>query len=148
MLTDPHLTPEGIWGSSPTDVFVGDYESIYHYNGITWSMQSTGSYISIDSIWGSSSTDVFAMGSVFFTSDILHYDGISWSIIPGFDYIILYDIWGCSPTDVFASGTLGSIIRLVCNPVRMLSEKTIVAMLLAFPVLIVLFVPAIKKLMR
>ena len=33
----------GVWGSSATDVFtVGDYGTIYHYNGTIWTPMDSG----------------------------------------------------------------------------------------------------------
>ena len=82
----------GIWGSSPSDIFaVGDAGTIMHYNGKEWSLmrQSTDEYLL--SVFGSSSSCVFACGiKKSLTSEnpydscdgvVLRYDGKSWKQI-------------------------------------------------------------------
>ena len=67
----------GVWGSSGSDVFaVGDYGTIVHYDGMTWSPMSSGTYNHLRGVWGSSGSDVFAVGDY---GTILHYDGAAWS---------------------------------------------------------------------
>ena len=49
-----------VWGNSETDIFaVGDYGTILHYDGSSWSEMC--SEHSLSSIWGSSATNVFLL---------------------------------------------------------------------------------------
>jgi hypothetical protein len=60
----------GVWGSSGSDVFaVGDYGTIVHYDGSSWSSMSSGTGNGLDGVWGSSGSDVFAVGD---SGTILH----------------------------------------------------------------------------
>jgi hypothetical protein len=76
----------GVWGSSPTDVFVVGWRGssrgiIRHYDGNTWSVQVAPPTNWLEGVWGSSATDVFAVGLDSLGSEgaILHYDGNTWS---------------------------------------------------------------------
>ncbi len=102
----------GIWGSSPTDVFaVGTNGTILHYDGdgdndgvpdTMWERMSSGIERSLNDVWGSSDTDVYAVGST-----ILHYDGNDWSeIYRGMDRSFTC-VWGSASNDVFVAGSNG-----------------------------------------
>src|SRR5215471_10300124 len=68
----------GVWGSSGRDVFaVGDNGTIRHYDGNTWSLQTSGTNSTLEGVWGSSSSDVFAVG---WSSTVLHYNGSAWTV--------------------------------------------------------------------
>jgi len=101
----------GVWGSSPSDVFVvgGDYyaakdrATVLRYDGTRWEKMSTASDAALFDVWGSSSDDIWAVGS-----EILHYDGVAWrseSDGPS----LLRGVWGSSTDDVFAVGAMGAI---------------------------------------
>ena len=52
-----------IWGTSASDVFVvGNWGTILHYDGTTWSEMSSGTKTVLQSVWGSSASDVFVIG--------------------------------------------------------------------------------------
>jgi hypothetical protein len=54
----------GVWGSGPSDVYiVGDKGAIYHYDGTSWTSQSSGiTEFDLVGIWGSGPSDLFAVG--------------------------------------------------------------------------------------
>ena len=86
----------GVWGSTAGDVFtVGDYGSILHYNGTTWTLQyacySASCPSELDGVWGSSASDVFAVGQAGY---ILHYDGTTWSAQTNGATSYLWAVWG------------------------------------------------------
>ena len=63
------------WGTSSTDVFaVGNWGTIIHYDGNTWSEMDSGTTNTYEGVWGTSSTDVFVVNG----TTILHYDGTGW----------------------------------------------------------------------
>jgi hypothetical protein len=70
----------GVWGSSPSDVFTVGLGGgkILHYDGNAWSNMPTGTSNTFYAVWGSSSSDVFATEA---PSGIIHYNGKTWSKI-------------------------------------------------------------------
>ncbi len=100
----------GVWGSSPSDVFVVGYDPwgqgsiILHYDGISWSPMNIGTSKRLSG----SPSDVFAVGG---NGTILHYDGISWSPMNIGTSKRLSDVWGNSSSDVFAVGGNGTILH-------------------------------------
>jgi hypothetical protein len=117
----PHALND-VWGSSPSapaqassDVFaVGDFGTILHYNGTTWSPMSSGTSDQLVGVWGTgdvsggTATDVFAVSN---NGTILHYGGSVWSTMPGNANGFLYDVWGSSSHDVFAASGHGTILH-------------------------------------
>ena len=117
-----------VWGSSSTDVFAVGGECIgpaylgsqrcsdawlangfvLHYDGTSWSMQSTATAFKLSGVWGSSSTDVFAVGD---GGTILHYNGTSWSAQASGTDTDLRRVWGTSSTDVFAVGKRATVLH-------------------------------------
>jgi hypothetical protein len=74
-----------VWGSSPTDVWVGgapdkDGLVLAHYDGATWNRVGGWENLttaSVNSIRGRGPADVHAVGGV-----VLHFDGTAWSQVP------------------------------------------------------------------
>jgi hypothetical protein len=73
---------DGVWGSSPSDVFVAGL-GIWRYDGSSWSpMTLPNGWMQgwLSGVWGSSASDVFATGLFMFENGntrgvILHYGG-------------------------------------------------------------------------
>jgi hypothetical protein len=107
----------GVWATSATDAWaVGDFGTILHYSGTSWSSISIGTPITINprflSVWGSSSSDVWAVGydgNGF--GSIVHYDGTSWSRVSIGTTQPLSHVWGASASDVWAVGSAGTILH-------------------------------------
>ncbi|HEX6432749.1 MAG TPA: hypothetical protein VFZ87_00835 [Gemmatimonadales bacterium] len=112
----------GLWGTSPSDLFVTGYTEnpsprygIWHYDGSGWTGQVSRADTSFNAFWGFSATDVYAVGGratrefgQLHAGAILHYDGSRWTDVsapavsdgsPGFRAV-----WGTSPQDVFIAG--------------------------------------------
>jgi len=64
----------GAWGSSPTDVYVGSFSGIVHWNGSSFETQTFSSW-AVNEIFGTSATNIFATGA---ESTIGHFDGTEW----------------------------------------------------------------------
>jgi hypothetical protein len=97
-----------VWAHSATDVFaVGDYGTILHYDGDSWSGITVGAY-NIYGVWGTSGTDVFAVAD---KGIILHYDGATWKNMTSGTAQRLRDVRGFSSTDVFATGENGTTLH-------------------------------------
>lgn len=113
-------TYRGIWGSSPTDVYLvlrnltlphpskPTSSEIQHYDGKTVTTLSTGSTPSLGSpydgipvgIWGSSASNVYLALS----EGLLHFDGSTWSKVAGVPNFSIRNVWGTGPNDVYAVG--------------------------------------------
>lgn len=101
---------DGVWGSSPEDVFVSGGGVVSHYNGTSWTpMKCTG--CSLRGVWGSAANDLFSLGS----QSIYHYDGSSWKPCT-YPYTgNPWDFWlglsGSSSSNVYAVGNCGHILH-------------------------------------
>lgn len=124
-VTDVDDTLVGLWGTSGTDVFAvgrtmreaqeNTYGKIYHYDGVTWSLQYTldEPYTFLNSVWGTSGSNVFAVGGydkylgqggVEYRGYIYHYDGSTWVKQYGVEHPTFANIWGSSASDIFVVG--------------------------------------------
>lgn len=102
-----------IWGSSDSDVFAVGYDGnccdlLFHYDGTTWSVISSGKTPPLAGAWGTSGSDIFAVGV---DGTILHYDGSAWSPMDSGTSNILIGIWGNSGSDIFVVGFGGTILH-------------------------------------
>jgi len=105
----------GVWGGSASDVWVvGNVDSVFHYNGTTWSNVATITPI-IFGMWGNTASDIWAVGyspappAPYGT--IFHYDGATWSAVYPGTTQGLSGVWGTSASDVWATGAGGVIVH-------------------------------------
>jgi hypothetical protein len=105
----------GVWASSPTNVYALDGFQIVHFDGQIWSAVYTGqggAYTTewLLGVWGASASDIFVVGyydtALFISGEMLHGGGTNWaSTLTGSgDDNILYGVGGSSGSDVFAVG--------------------------------------------
>ena len=100
----------GIWGSSPSDVWViGDaatyVNKVWHYDGSTWKNYLLDQFATPVQIYGISSSEIWMVTSI---SDVWRYDGMKWfkdtTIVPdGYQRILFEDIYGYR-NDIYAVG--------------------------------------------
>jgi hypothetical protein len=111
----------GIWGSSPEDVFaVGSGGTVLHYNGVRWRSMSTGASTELYGVWGRAANDVYAVGEA---GTVLHYNGSEWrSIASGTDRT-LHGVWG-DDYWAFAVGDGGTVLRLTPREARPVDVHT------------------------
>jgi|GEM_PF-1983603 len=108
----PTAAPYGVWGAFAGDVFaVGDYGTIAHYNGTSWSAMTSATGNNLRGVWGSSGSDVFAVGE---GGSIVHYNGASWSVMTSGTAQNLKGIWGSAGNDVYVAGDNGTILHYNC----------------------------------
>ena len=110
--------PSSVYGSETftvtpshkaSDVFaVGGNGTILHYDGASWTPQTSGTALALFGVWGVSGSDVFAVGQ---HGIVLHYDGTRWAVQPTQDTSRLAGVWGSSDRDVFAVGDDGTILH-------------------------------------
>lgn len=116
-----------IWGSSPTDLWVGGEHGLYHGTGaspdtLTWTAVSAPAPVAaVYSIWGSGENDVWAVGDTTpapqlnpDTPDfVLHYSGANagWALDPissAAPSTYFAAVWGTGANDVWLVGTVDS----------------------------------------
>ncbi len=118
-----------IWGSGPTDIWVGGEGGIFHGQGasssaIVWTAVATPAALPVLSMWGSSSDDVWAVAGKTHTStqpfvyegQVLHYTGASagWSLDPISSQPAAFSrVWGASSSDVWIGGDMSASKALV-----------------------------------
>ena len=118
-LTDLWLDLQGVWGASPTAVFVvGDYDPngtgdgdssgvVLKFDGTLWTSLWQDHITELRAIWGTSASDFFVVG---LRGAIAHYDGSAFQIMTTGTTQNLLGIWG-SGSDVFAVGAAGTILH-------------------------------------
>jgi hypothetical protein len=92
-----------IWGSSSTDIYVGQVASksrenlmaLSHYDGNTWEIVplSFGNGVQLPDIWGSGPDDVYVA-----SGNLNHFDGTNWSVVLEANLVS-----GSSGTQVYAA---------------------------------------------
>jgi len=101
----------GVWGSGASDVYaVGHGGTILHYNGTSWSSQTSGTTNNLYGVWGSGASDVYAVGA---SGTILRStdSGTTWTSKTSGTTNHLYGVWGSGASDVFAVGYGGTILH-------------------------------------
>ncbi|AKU94856.1 hypothetical protein AKJ09_01520 [Labilithrix luteola] len=118
-----------IWGSGPTDLWVGGRDGLYHGTGatsdsLTWTKVRGDAIVSL---WGSGANDVWAASSTnrfSFDGKILHYAGAGSGGADGWDVdpissrpMAFRKVWGTSAADVWIGGNEdnGCSANSVCN---------------------------------
>jgi hypothetical protein len=94
----------GLWGRSPTEVFVGTSTGTLHFDGTTW--RNTGEPEYAQAFWGTAD-QIFSVSGW----GMYRYDGAGWERI---DCEIPYatmmqGIWGTSPSDIYVAGNYGVV---------------------------------------
>ena len=100
----------GIWGSSPSDVWVvGDaatyVNKVWHYDGTKWKNYLLDQYAEPSKLHGVSSSEIWMVTA---TSDIWKYNGSKWYkhttiVPPGYNRILFQDIYGYT-NNIYAVG--------------------------------------------
>ena len=90
----------GMWGSSPTDIWLLGNRGMMHYDGISWTLADP-TLKGAGGIWGSCASDVWAILEPIYSSRVAHFDGAKWSIIPLSGVQTTSLISGTGPDDVW-----------------------------------------------
>ena len=117
----PQLTVQGIWGSSPDDVwavgFIGNTGgAAFHriaskdMDNPDWTMTDIQSSTVLNSVWGSGPNDVWAVGR---QGTIRHYTGgaARWDVVDSPTTQDLNAVWGTGPSDVWIAGDGGTLLH-------------------------------------
>ena len=126
-------TIAGIWGSSPTDVWmVGDNSVYVNYqrgntlhgkanpdagadagrgvDPLTFTSVDSQSNVTLSSVWGSSASDVWAVGALGTIRHITSAD-TRWQPVASPTTEDLRSVWGTSASDIWAVGDSGTILH-------------------------------------
>lgn len=99
--------PNGIWGSSTNDVWLGCADVnrqpfMYHWDGNSWTLNSiqgaAATNQSTTKVFGLSSTDVWVVGQA---GLVAHWDGTQWKTVSVGTTAPVYGVWGAASNDVW-----------------------------------------------
>ncbi|MDY0003609.1 MAG: WD40 repeat domain-containing protein, partial [Polyangia bacterium] len=82
---------------------------IFHWDGLAWTQQASGTSAGLYAIRGFSGTDVFAAGV---NGQILHYDGVRWALLRSYTSEHQFGIALVPGENAYFVGSAGSIGRL------------------------------------
>lgn len=99
----------GIWGSSPTDIWVvGTFDRIWHFDGTTLTSVTSGlpegASVDWNAVYGSGPSDVWAVGT---QGEATHYDGQVWTAAPTASVSNIDDVWVSPDGNAYAVGENG-----------------------------------------
>ena len=99
----------GVWGTSPSNVFITGSRWLYRFDGESWRRQQVDGH-GLGWIWGLSECDVFSTGQV---GSLQHFDGSRWSEFPAPgeprpspEAWAFSDMWGTSTSDLYVLGNV------------------------------------------
>ncbi|MFL5385501.1 MAG: hypothetical protein ACJ8GN_23510 [Longimicrobiaceae bacterium] len=99
----------GLWGSSPGDVWAVGKMRIGHRTGAGWTFAPSPGYTRLNAVWGSGPADVWATGD---DGAMAHYDGEQWSAVSAAGVSAsLNVVWGTSSTNAWAAGADGTVLH-------------------------------------
>jgi hypothetical protein len=118
-----------IWGSSPTDIWVGGENGLFHGQGpnsssVVWTAVATPATLPVLSMWGSSGPDVWAVAGksqtntqpFVYEGQVLHYTGpaAGWVLDPISSQRAAFSrVWGAGSSDVWIGGDMSASKALV-----------------------------------
>jgi uncharacterized protein YjdB len=109
--TTLNLAPDllDVWTASSTSAFaVGEFGSVYRWNGTAWTRQSVPTTVSLQSVWAPNATDAFAGGE---NGTMLRFNGTSWTTMTIPTTSSIYNIWGTNASNVYAVTSGGDVLR-------------------------------------
>jgi hypothetical protein len=107
--TNVAIVVRGLWGSGDSDVYAVGKGLTYHFDGSSWSADSTTAATDdLYAVWGASASDVFAVGGA---GTIKRGKKGSWVDMKSGVSSILIGVGGSSTSDVYAVGQYGTILH-------------------------------------
>jgi cysteine-rich repeat protein len=100
---------QAITGTSATDMFaVGAAGTIVHFDGVSWSAQTSNTTAFLRAVWAAAPDDVYAVGDA---GTVVHYDGSTWSVEDPGTKLDLRAVAGSSGGDVFVLGAQAGLLH-------------------------------------
>lgn len=109
-----------VHGTSARDVFVGGNDGIIlHFDGNTWSKQTTPTTLPVWGLWAAAPNDVWAVGGDNLRNRpplVMHYDGTQWSLVTLPTLVrprvyAFFKVWGAAADDIWIVGMNGAILH-------------------------------------
>lgn len=99
---------QDVWAVNATTAWaVGDFGSIYRWNGTTWSREATPVTGTLFTVWAANATTAFAAGA---DGAMLRWNGTAWSTLPFPGTGAVSALWGSGPTNVVATTSAGEVL--------------------------------------
>ncbi|MCA0375163.1 MAG: Ig-like domain-containing protein [Gemmatimonadetes bacterium] len=109
--TTLNLAPDllDVWTVNATNAWaVGEFGSIYRWNGSTWTRQAVSTTEALQTVWAASANDVFVGGD---NGTMLRFNGTTWSTMSLPTTASVYAMWGSGSTNVLATTDAGEVLR-------------------------------------
>jgi len=91
-----------IYGFSQSNVIaVGNYGTALHYDGLNWTLKTTGTTEDLHDVWGNSKNNVYAVGAA---GTIIHFDGYVWQKVLFSESFDLFAIDGIATDSIYVAG--------------------------------------------
>ena len=106
-----NLAPDllDVWTATSTSAYaVGEFGSVYRWNGSTWTRQNVPTTATLEAVWAPSANDAFVGGD---DGTMLRFNGTSWSLMTLPTTGSIYNLWGTSASDVWAVTSNGEVLR-------------------------------------
>ncbi len=108
------------YGFGPDDItMVGNAGTVLHWDGQTWTKETTPTTQDLWGVWGAAPDDLWAVGGdgqKAGQATLLHFDGAAWSAVtlPAMqkpNVFQLLKVWGTGPDNVYAVGQRGEVLH-------------------------------------
>jgi uncharacterized protein YjdB len=109
--TTINLSPDllDVWTTASNNAFaVGEFGSIYRWNGSTWTRLASPTQATLTTTWALSPTDAFVGGE---RGTMLRWNGTTWSTMTFPSRSTVSALWGTASTNVYATTRGGEVLR-------------------------------------
>jgi hypothetical protein len=96
----------GAWANSSTDVWAVAGNQVLHFDGTSWSVQTTLGANTLNAIWGTGG-ELWAVGAGGLS---YHYKSGAWAPVATPTTNALNAVWGASTTQLWAAGNTGTVL--------------------------------------
>ena len=109
-----------VFGFGPNDVTtVGDDGTVMHWNGATWTQQTTPTTEQLWGVWGAAPNDLWAVGGRGFPDSeatILRFNGTEWTAMAVPELMragvnAFFKVWGTDANNVYIVGQNGAVLH-------------------------------------
>ncbi len=109
--TTLNLAPDliDVWATSTSNAWaVGEFGSVYRWDGTSWTRQQTPTTSTLQAVWGLNPSEAYAAGE---QGTVLRWDGSRWSTMSFPSSNTIYALWGANGSHVYATTDAGEVFR-------------------------------------